>query len=110
MITDVLFLWPEDSSGYYAGSKYEQGNGYYVARYRQPSYYPYGYFGGFYSPFYYPYHFGGFGHGFYGFHGFRGFYNGGSTSAGSAAAWPSRHQPPLHSTTPTTSAAVIASR
>lgn len=76
LITDVLFLWPEDSSGYYAGSKYEQGNGYYVARYRQPSYYPYGYFGGYYSPFYYPYHFGGFGHGFYGFHGFRGFHGG----------------------------------
>lgn len=73
--TDVLFLWPEDSSGYYAGNSYQEGEGYYVARYRQPSYYPYGY-GGFYSPFYYPWYFGGFGHGFYGPGFYRGFYGG----------------------------------
>jgi len=73
--TDVLFLWPEDTSGYYAGNDYEQSNGYYVAKYRQPTYF-YGYTGGFYSPFFYPYYFGGFGHGFYGPGLYRGFYNG----------------------------------
>jgi outer membrane lipoprotein len=73
--TDVLFLWPEDSSGYYAGNSYQAGDGYYVARYRQPSYYPYAY-GGFYSPFYYPWYFGGFGHGFYGPGFYSGFYGG----------------------------------
>ncbi len=72
--TEVLLLWPEQNGGYYAGSSYQEDYGYYVARYRQPSYYGYGYYG---SAFAYPWYFGGFGHSFYGHGLYGGHYRGG---------------------------------